>query len=122
MPRRRGPPLPSFPTPPPPPCCCLQVKDPESIWRLPPPYTSTPPPRSTAEDVARLKETLPEEYAPLPTSLTMPLFSFPVATRGDARLSPRPRGWRRAAGTVISPSSLTSQACKRASRRPPHGK
>ena len=39
-----------------------QVKDPEGIWRLPPPFKSDPPPRSTADDIARLKASLPEQY------------------------------------------------------------
>ena len=37
-----------------------QVKDPEGVWKLPPPYLSEPPPRSTADDVERLRATLPE--------------------------------------------------------------
>jgi len=39
-----------------------QVKDVDGIWRLPPPYISTPPPRSTQDDVERLKKQLPEKY------------------------------------------------------------
>ena len=39
-----------------------QAKDPDGTWRLPPPYVSDPPPRSTAEDVERVKAALPEQY------------------------------------------------------------
>jgi 3-hydroxy-3-methylglutaryl-CoA-synthase len=39
-----------------------QVKDKEGVWKLPPPYTNEPPPRSTQEDIDRVKATLPEEY------------------------------------------------------------
>jgi len=38
-----------------------QVKDPDGIWKLPPPYLSEPPPRSTKEDIERVKASLPEE-------------------------------------------------------------
>jgi len=43
-----------------------QVKDPEGMWKLPPPYISTPPPRSTQEDVEKLKAQLPDKYKDLP--------------------------------------------------------
>jgi hypothetical protein len=44
-----------------------QVKDPEGMWKLPPPYISTPPPRSTQEDVEKLKATLPDKCASTPS-------------------------------------------------------
>ena len=39
-----------------------QVKDPEGIWRLPPPYLASPPPRSTDADLEKLNERLPAEH------------------------------------------------------------
>lgn len=43
-----------------------QVKDKEGIWRLPPPYINEPPPRSTQEDVDRVRASLPERYRDVP--------------------------------------------------------
>ena len=43
-----------------------QIKDKEGVWKLPPPYVSEPPPRSTEEDVARVRAALPERYRDLP--------------------------------------------------------
>ena len=43
-----------------------QVKDKEGVWKLPPPYVAEPPPRSTQEDVDRVKASLPEVYRDLP--------------------------------------------------------
>jgi len=43
-----------------------QVKDKEGVWKLPPPYINEPPPRSTQEDIERVRASLPEEYRNLP--------------------------------------------------------
>jgi len=39
-----------------------QVKDKQGVWKLPPPYLSEPPPRSTQEDVDRIKASLDPNY------------------------------------------------------------
>jgi len=44
-----------------------QIMDKEGLWKLPPPYINEPPPRSTQEDVDKLKESLGEEYKDIPS-------------------------------------------------------
>jgi hypothetical protein len=43
-----------------------QIKDPLGMWKLPPPYVNEPPPRSSQEDVERVKASLPERYRDAP--------------------------------------------------------
>lgn len=42
------------------------LKDKEGVWKLPPPYVSEPPTRSTQEDLDRVKASLPECQRDLP--------------------------------------------------------
>ena len=47
-----------------------QIKDPEGVWRLPPPYVATPPPRSTAADVERVRAALPADERQVDAEVT----------------------------------------------------